>query len=69
LAAAGPNLRLILNTLRLLFARFLTALLGAVAKPDTWPRLPGIQKSIGWASFRIDALGSVDIQAAAVAGA
>jgi IS5 family transposase len=46
LAAAGHNLRLILNKLRLLFARILAALLGAVAKPDAWPRLPGIQQSI-----------------------
>ena len=35
LAAAGHNLRLILNTLRLFFARFLTALIGPVAKSDT----------------------------------
>ncbi len=46
LAAAGHNLRLILNKLRLLFARILAALLGPAAKPDTWPRLPAIQKSI-----------------------
>ena len=46
LAAAGHNLRLILKKLRLLFARFLVALLGPVAKPDTWPQLPAIQKSI-----------------------
>lgn len=45
LAVAGHNLRPILRKLRLLFARILTALLGAVAKPDTWLRLPGIQKS------------------------
>lgn len=46
LAAAAHNLRLILNKLRLLFARLLAALLGTVAKPDTWPQLPAIQKSI-----------------------
>ena len=46
LAAAGHNLRLILNKLRLLFARILAALHGAIAKQDTWSRLPGIQKSI-----------------------
>ena len=46
LAASGHNLRLILNTLALLLARILAALLGSTAKPDTWPRLPAIQKSI-----------------------
>jgi IS5 family transposase len=46
LAAAGHNLRLILNKLRLLFARILEALLGPIAKPDTWPRLPALQNSI-----------------------
>jgi IS5 family transposase len=46
LAAASHNLRLILNTLALLFARILAALLGPPAKPDTWPRLPSIQNSI-----------------------
>jgi transposase, IS5 family len=46
LAAAAHNLRLILNKLRLLFARLPAALLGTVAKPDTWPQLPAIQKSI-----------------------
>jgi IS5 family transposase len=46
LAAAGHNLRLILNKLAVLFARILAALLGPVAKSDTWPRLPSIQNSI-----------------------
>jgi IS5 family transposase len=46
LAAAGHNLRLILNKLRLLFARILAALLGPAAKPDTWPPLSSIQISI-----------------------
>jgi IS5 family transposase len=45
LAAAGHNLRLILNKLRLLFARILAALLAPAAKPDTWPPLPSIQIS------------------------
>ena len=35
LAAAGHNLRLILNKLRLLFARLLATLLETLAKPDT----------------------------------
>ena len=35
LAAAGQNLRLILRRIRLLFVRFLIALLGTVAKADT----------------------------------
>lgn len=46
LAASGQNLRLILNKLRLLFARILATLLGPAAKPDTWQRLSGIEKSI-----------------------
>ena len=46
LAAAGHNLRLILNKLALLFARILAALLGPMARPDTCPHLPGFQKSI-----------------------
>jgi IS5 family transposase len=46
LAASGHNLRLILNKLRHLFARLLAALLDALAKPNTWPQLPGLQKSI-----------------------
>jgi IS5 family transposase len=46
LAASGHNLRLILNTLALLFAPILAAALEPTAKPHTWPRLPGIQKSI-----------------------
>ncbi len=46
LAAAGHNLRLIFNKLRHLFAWILAALLRPVAKSDTWPRLPGIVKSI-----------------------
>ena len=45
-AASGHNLRLILNTLALLFARILAALLGLAAKPDTWPRVPSIRQSI-----------------------
>ncbi len=46
LAAAGHNLRLILNKLRLLFARLLATLLETLAKPDTWTRPPAIQESI-----------------------
>ena len=46
LAAAGHNLRLILNKLRLLFAYFLAALFAAVAKTNTWTRCPSLQKSI-----------------------
>lgn len=46
LAAAGHNLRLILNKLRLLFACFLAALFAAVAKTNTWTRCPSLQKSI-----------------------
>jgi IS5 family transposase len=46
LAASGHNLRLILDSAALLFARILAGLLDPVAKPDTWPPLPGIQKSI-----------------------
>ena len=46
LAAAGHNLRLILNKLRLLFACFLAALFAAVAKTNTWQRCPSLQKSI-----------------------
>ncbi len=46
LAAAGHNLRLTLNKLRLLFARLLATLLETMAKPDTWTRPPGIQESI-----------------------
>jgi transposase InsO family protein len=44
--AMRDHTRLILNTLALLFARILTALLGPAAKPDTWPRIPSIQNSI-----------------------
>jgi hypothetical protein len=54
LTASGHNLRLILNTLALLFARILATLLAPAAKPDTWPRLPAIQKSIAYAFFRAD---------------
>ena len=36
-AASGHYLRFILNTLALLFVQTLAALLGALAKPDTWP--------------------------------
>ena len=46
LAAAGHNLRLILNKLRLLFACFLAALFAAIAKTNTWQRCPSLQKSI-----------------------
>ena len=46
LAAAGHNLRLILNKLRLLFASFPAALFAAIAKTNTWPRCPSLQKSI-----------------------
>ena len=46
LAAAGHNLRLILNTLRLFFACILATLIGPAAKSDTWPQLHGIRKSI-----------------------
>lgn len=46
LAAAGHNLRLILNALALLFARILATLRGSAAKPDTWPRVPSIRESI-----------------------
>ena len=46
LAAAGHNLRLILRKLALLFARILKALLGALAKPNTFPELPARQTSI-----------------------
>ncbi len=46
LAAAGHNLRLTLNKLRLLFARLLATLRETLAKPDTWTRPPGIQESI-----------------------
>ncbi len=37
LAASGHNMRLILNKLRLLFARILAAFLQPMAKPNTWP--------------------------------
>lgn len=47
LAAAGHNLRLILRRLALLFARILKALLGAVAKPNTFPDFTAVQKSTG----------------------
>jgi len=46
LAAAGHNLRLTLNKLRLLFARLLATLLETMAKPDTRTRPSGIQESI-----------------------
>ena len=46
LAAAGHNLRLILNALALLFARILAALPEPVAKPITWPPPPKPQNSI-----------------------
>ena len=46
LAAAGHNLRLILRKLRLLFVLILPKLLRTVAKQDTWPKFPSIQKSI-----------------------
>ena len=54
LAAAGHNLRLILRKLRLLFVLILAEFLRTVAKQDTWPRLPGIQKSIAEEFFRTD---------------
>ena len=38
LLAAGHNLCLILNELRLLFAGFMNALSSAVASPDKWSR-------------------------------
>lgn len=47
LAAAGHNLRLILRRLALLFARILKALLGADAKPYTFPDFTAVQKSTG----------------------
>lgn len=47
LAAAGHNLRLILRKLALLFDRILKALLGAVAKPNTFPDFTAVQKSTG----------------------
>ncbi len=46
LAAAGHNLRLVLRTLALLFARILKALLSVVAKLNTCPALPVRQTSI-----------------------
>ena len=46
LAASGHNLRLILNKLRLLFARILAAFLQPMAKPDTWSAPHRIANSI-----------------------
>ena len=46
LAAAGHNLRLILNKLRLFFARILAAIVRPVAQSDTWLSLHGVTKSI-----------------------
>ena len=45
LAAAGHNLRLILNKLRSLFARVLADLLGETVKPNTWTNIPNTQIS------------------------
>jgi len=46
LAAAGHNLRLVLNKLALIFAWILAAPLQQAAKTNTRPRLPGLQISI-----------------------
>jgi len=46
LAAAGQNLRLILQRIRFLFVRILSALYGAAAKTDTSLNLRGLGNSI-----------------------
>jgi IS5 family transposase len=56
LAAAGHNLRLILNTLRLLFAYFPAALLAAGAKSNTLRRCPSLQRSFASPFFRVNDL-------------
>jgi IS5 family transposase len=59
LVPSGHNMRLIPNTLALLFARILANLLRPMAKPDTWPPLPATQKSISSAFFWADYFGRV----------